>query len=741
MAKESITKAADKLAVTKIEEERLKFSELVLVNPNHFGNIKESPYPVKKLMSNNTTYEEVTCVGYNPQTKYLEAVVAIKQVIGYGGPICSQGTGEYVRFFLSYDSGITWKDQGVASFTACDVPGPKPLEYSVRLRIDPTQRSCRFENMPKVRAILSWNQVPADDPDFPPVYGNCLEANIQIGTTPSLVLKDVLELGKISLPKELIDVLDPDQLLAAKPPIGPGPVELASTYMKNKIQPHRLLSVDIETAVKQPSHASKMFVTPEIENVLKTFDVDISKVIAAYLDTDGDTSYEKLGCVGMSQGSIDWLTATFSVIRPYGFMGGLCTNGSMEYIAFWVDWEDGAGWNYAGTGAVQVHDLDALPKSGLRYSVSIPVNTLPHRQPCSAGPKTARVRAILSWQTAPPAGNPDFVPHWGNRKEVRVLLQPSANIIPEDSKLYVDSIGNMAVSDIDQTSGLATGQGQIAAFYADQAPFGGSVRVTGFIINPPNAMADPAQTLKYRVKVRRLDGTEKTTWQPLTNDFDIVITEQNGTGLPVQHHHKQQIDADGFYTYWEQAYTNQWRQVAMDKLASWETYGLPTGLWELSVEVKLPSGTILPAGVIVCPDGSTRSNVRVRTDNGAPSANIKITGYIHSTDPTIHPAKSCGSFMKGDTIVGEYSTADPESNWFYLTIHAEPVASVHGALVAITPTASSSSGQSGTWRLDTELMDPCGYIVYLWTTDRTIVNSGYIGWQNGNSTGFCLTEL
>jgi hypothetical protein len=300
----------------------------------------------------------------------------------------------------------------------------------------------------------------------------------------------------------------------------------------------------------------------------------------------------------------------------------------------------------------------------------------------------------------------------------------------------------MAVCDINQTTGLATGVGQIAAFSANQAPFGGSVRITGFIINPPNAMADASKTLKYRVKVRRLNdaGMPMTTWQPLANDFDIVITEQNGAGLPIQYHHNQQIDADGFYTYWEQAYTNQWRQVTMDKLASWETFGLAASLWELSMEVKLPDGTIVPAGEIECQDGSSRSTVKLRTDNQAPSAHIQITGYIHNSGPT-HPAKSCGAFMHGDTIVGEYSSLDPESHWLSLSIHVEPVAPAHGAAVTITPVVSNSNGQSGTWQLDTQLMDPCGYIVYLWTTDRTIVNSGSIGWGNHDSAGFCLTEL
>jgi hypothetical protein len=729
---------ARKAAGFKVEKERLGFNALILGNPNYFGNLKDSVYPVKKLMLSNTNFEQLMCVGFNPKTEYLEAVVHIKQEAGYGGDVCSPGTHEYIRFFLSFDGGVTWQDQGLTSFTAYDVPGRKPLEYSLRLAINPKNIYCRFEVLPKVRAILSWSQIPtAGNPNYIPVYGNVLDAHIQIGALKYLVLRELFEIAKAKVTPDITDLVDMEQVLMTKPVPGPGPVELAAMYKKNKIQPHRFLFKELHAALAQPA-AAELLYAPEIQPILKEFKIDIAELVKAFLDTDGDTGYEELNCVGMCQAKIEWLTATFKVKRTYGYMGGLCTHGSMEYVAFWVDWGDGAGWTYAGTGAVNVHDLARLPAGGVEYSVSVPVNSLAHRQPCSAGPKTARVRAILSWQVSPPAGNPNYVPRWGNREETLVLLPPGPKVIPEDRKMYVDSVGNMAVCDIDQLSGLATGPGQIAAFNAVQSPFGGTIRITGFIINPPNAMADPSQTLKYRVSVRRLNdlGVPITGWQPLANDFDIVITEQNGIGLPVQYHHNQQIDGSGFYTYWEQVYTNQWRQVTMDKIASWETRGLAPGLWEILVEVKLPDGTILPPGTILCDDGTTRSTVKIRLDEGAPSANVSITGFIHKG--TKVPATSCGTFLVGDTIMGVYSTFDPESHWGARSMWVAPAGPAHGAAVVVTPLVSSSAGQSGEWSLDTGPMDPCGYVVYLWTEDMTIVDSGYIGWENSNSTGFCL---
>ncbi|MFH2102905.1 MAG: hypothetical protein ABIJ39_06065 [Chloroflexota bacterium] len=725
----------------KIEKERLNFRALTLANPNYFGNIKESTYPVKKLMLKNVSFEELKCLGFNPQTEQLEAVVHVKQSTGYGGQLCSQGTKEYVRFYLSYDSGVTWTDQGMASFSAHDVPGPKPLEFSVRLKIDPANKFCTFENLPKVLAILSWDTPPpANQPAFNPVYGNRMETNIQIGAGPFLILKDFLELAELKKLPPIIDLLDLEQKLIPKPPVGPGPLKLAPAYLKSKVQPHRLLFNEIHAAMTKPA-AMEMLATPAIESVLQLAKVDIGKIIEAFLATDGDKSYEELYCLGMSQGAINWLTASFKIKKTCGYLGGLCSDGSKEYVAFWVDWGDGAGWTYAGTGEVKVFDLSHMPAGGVSYTVSIPVNTLPHRQPCSQGPKTARVRAILSWETAPPPGDPNYIPKYGNREETRILIPPGPAIILEDYKMYVDSVANMAVCDIDQTTGLANGPGQIAAFNAVQAPFGGTIRLTGFIANPPNAMADPTKTLKYRVSVRRLDnlGAPVTGWQPLANDFDIVITKQDGVGMPVQYHYNQQIDSTGFYTYWEQAYTNQWRQVTMDKLASWETRGLTPGLWEITVEVKLPNGTILPPGTISCIGGGTRSTVVVCLDEKAPSASIAITGYLPSGGTgTPIPATNCGTFMKGEKIVGKYSTFDPESHWRAKSIYVLPSGPAHGVVPAVTIASTGPAGESGTWELVTSGMDPCGYIIHLWTEDRTIVDSGHIGWENGDSAGFCV---
>ncbi len=61
----------------------------------------------------------------------------INQDTGYSGELCSAGSQEYVRFYLSYDDGATWQDQGVTSITVHDVKHDGRLEYALEMAIKP----------------------------------------------------------------------------------------------------------------------------------------------------------------------------------------------------------------------------------------------------------------------------------------------------------------------------------------------------------------------------------------------------------------------------------------------------------------------------------------------------------------------------------------------------------------------------------------------------------------------------
>src|ERR687887_1110737 len=139
-----LKKAVQKSQATMVEghaKQRATFKALLLTNPNYFGNLVKSPFTPVLPISGNTHYEELACIGYQPQQSRLEGVVYIYQPEGYGTDICGPGTPEYVRFYLSFDNGTTWQDQGLTSFQAHNIPqgteGGKRLEYAVSLALNP----------------------------------------------------------------------------------------------------------------------------------------------------------------------------------------------------------------------------------------------------------------------------------------------------------------------------------------------------------------------------------------------------------------------------------------------------------------------------------------------------------------------------------------------------------------------------------------------------------------------------
>ena len=105
-------------------ELRRSFKFRLLQNPNYFGNLTDLklpdlPGPVLQKVG-DTTYEELTCIGYNPDTDILTAIVRVKLGSGYSGGPCTDGSREYVRFYLDYGPG-GWVDHGVASFVIHDL--------------------------------------------------------------------------------------------------------------------------------------------------------------------------------------------------------------------------------------------------------------------------------------------------------------------------------------------------------------------------------------------------------------------------------------------------------------------------------------------------------------------------------------------------------------------------------------------------------------------------------------------
>ncbi|HEX4756618.1 MAG TPA: hypothetical protein VH308_01510 [Terracidiphilus sp.] len=169
------------LARLSPEHARHNLRTLLLANPNYFGKITGNSFKAVLKIQQETTYESLACVRYNPRFEQLQATVSINQNIGYSSAQCRYGSDEHVRFYLSYDGGSTWKDQGLRTVNVYDTRGRKPAEYRVSVGIGPAQTFCFMQKPPLVRAILSWNSPPpADTPEWAPVWGNVIEAQIQI---------------------------------------------------------------------------------------------------------------------------------------------------------------------------------------------------------------------------------------------------------------------------------------------------------------------------------------------------------------------------------------------------------------------------------------------------------------------------------------------------------------------------------------------------------------------------------
>ena len=534
----------------QIEPERAQFRALILSNPNHFGNVPDSSFkPVVTSFKSNTTYEELGCVGYQPQFKRLEAVVYVKKPFGYGGGLCSAGSTEFVRFYADWNNDNDFndadEDMGLTSFTAHDIPGEQRLEYAVSLQIDPKRVTfCFTQNLPKVRAILSWNAPPPPStPGFIPVWGNVEDAQIQIQPRTLIIFDDLFKEIKAKPPEHFEDLVD----LKKPVPVAPHKVldlsELQSLYRGKDVPAHRFAFSHAQKLLEQPAFTEKLL-APGSKGLLPGLEINWSDLFGQIVKTNGDTRFEELQCIGLDP-NMDSLVGVLTVKLPNGYSGGLCQAGSTEYVAFWIDY--GSGLTFAGTTSVTVHDLTSIPAGGVQYAVFLPVDLDGHRQPCESGPRTAKVRAILSWQ-APPT-NPDYVPTWGNRLETTIQIAPGPVVQPGKQVPILSSVGDIPVNHID-SNGLATGTGSFTGFVAVDSPFGGMINLSGKIVNGTS-------TSKYRV-MRKPHGAPDSAYVPLTDEPDglrFTLVTFNG-GLTIDPGYTIHADANGYYTYQDYASTH-----------------------------------------------------------------------------------------------------------------------------------------------------------------------------------------
>jgi hypothetical protein len=717
----------------QLPKERAQFRALLVGNPNYFGNLGKSPYAPTLAIKGNTTYEEIKCVGFHPQSNRLDAVVFIKQSFGYSGDICSSGSAEYVRFYLSFDHGATWIDQGVTSFTAHDVPsnvtGGRRLEYAAGVPSVPPRRWCTIPNVIQARAILSWNDIPpANAPDHVPVWGNVHNTFIQVDPVWFLKWVDFFKLSDLKLAPALAESLDLEQMVGAAPKKALGIAELQALYKNQGVEPHRYAMAEIKKLIKTPE-ATAGLAHPFFSIAADKLGFNLGDVIGKLLATDGSTVYEELDCVGLRpNGLANELVGVLRIKRSSGFSGGPCTKGSREYVTFWGDFNNNGTYETClGTASVQVFDLD-VPAEGLEYAVNLPVNLNPYRRACEEGPRVVPIRAILSWNEVPDCGNSNWVPTWGNREETLILIPPGLPIGQGDYSPFLYDISGAAVCAIDQSTGTA----------AVDRPFGGTLCITGEI---PGALdlAVP-DTLEYKVW-----ATQGAVTVPIVSPFTITVEQGTGPGTAISYTISQSAPAE-YFTYREHGTPalGAWRRVSSPNrlLAYWNTAGL-TGTWTIHIQARVV-GTVAPiftAGTTFClADGTTRTSVDVTLDQEPPVAEVLITGFV---DPVFgsQPAVPCGDFAKGVKITGTFDITDNMGvGTYFFTLEPnpfDPAPPPPAPVTFVVDPASTATHQFGTWELNTTGFLPCGYVVRVDAYDRTIVNCG-TSWHVFDSVGFCL---
>jgi hypothetical protein len=748
---EVASKLGMKLGQPPLPKTREEFRQLMLGNPNYFGNLEDAPFKAVAAQAGNTSFEELVGLGYQPQLDRLVAIVHVKQMFGYSGTLCDAGSYQNVRFFVDWNNDGNWTDLGVARFNSHDIPEDDSLHYAISIPLNPELRRCDMPMLPRVRAILSWNDTPpAGRHDYLPPWGNALDTHIQIQALPEFIFEMIPSLadelvGKINM--EIIETMQKyglifgDELMNGQS-LMLSPEQLIA-YKEAKIPP-------IRYAAGYLAHLAKIKSAAEIAELAPMIQQQLGFNIGALFDQwhnpgQGNRSYEELTSVGYDRDR-RMLSAIVHLKQPLGYGGDLCSLGSPEYVSFWVWDETMMAWSRLGISSVRVHDIP-IPADGLDYEVCLPVDFSRYQKPCHEGFTALRVRAILSWNT--PATDPNRFPFWGGRADVTIEVKPGPAIPVGTQMPFFTSVGDMAVCDINPATGLANGPGMFTAGMVQDAPFGGSITISGYFSNPPTSfgMAKP----KYRISVRPFDPTlpeYANPWQPLTNEFRTLVATSIGGGVVARTFMTQTPDHDGYYTYQEVIGPNEWQMVDERALGRLITAN-PHGVYEIKLEGKDAFGSMVSTGTITCPDGSMRQSVRVHIDNQRPHAELRITGVMRKGTNQVVAVGECDKFAVGDKLIGTYVATDKHFARANLIVRPDPRPAAQAVISA--PVMRGVSRYAGglnpfgergsTWELDTTNMRPCGYTLTLDVVDRTIVDSSTVEhWRTAVTVGFSLDK-
>ncbi|MCX6316755.1 MAG: hypothetical protein NTW29_05665 [Bacteroidetes bacterium] len=685
----------------EVQPERTHFHFMLAKNPNYFGNIPGSQLEPNFKLITDTSYEQLTCVGYNPDTQLMEATFAIKRSVGYSGKLCSTGSFEHVRFYLDFHDGAGFIDQGSVAINVHDIPAGNdctgqsqfPIIYSASLAKKTRKfSSCSKPSLPTLRAILSWNNdPPANSPNWKPVWGNVMECEVQLKpqrifnpgdfsidfssfldlavSSPSLNLKQAAAISGLDLA-----ALNPQ-------PLPPKFNDVVKQAAELKVPASRFAYKTVYNMIKYP--VSDITMSDKLQ--FTEAKIDFTKIIdelAIPLPVDktkANVDYEELECVGLDYNT-ETLVATLRIKKKSGFSTNLCGIGSREYIAFWVNWNTPCGWEYINTVQLNVHDIE-MTTDHLCYSVTLPLDATFHRQLCST-PNLVQVRGVLSWNVPPSTTDPDKLEFYGNRVDAHVQIKPGRVLDPNNPKALYTIIGGVDVDHVNDVTGL-TKPGSIFAYNAlpvpTGAPFDGKI-----VINGPSFVGH-----KYRFKVTNL--TTLASYY-LSNALETEGWSNTPPNSPL---FTQTPDASNYYDF------------------------LPPNKNVLNVLARFTPGTndrlLVEMDVLGIPGVFAKV---IQMDNVEPV--IKVS---------VDDGGDCTKYKKGDTITGHFYVNDLyisqwsfSSNWGGSQSGNANTAALPGTPFSIATTAAGS---------------PCG-AVYLSAHDKTIINSQSVGHHVSAHYNICL---
>jgi hypothetical protein len=666
-----------------------------------------------------THWEQVTCVGYNPDVSRLEAVVQVKQASGYSGGLCSVGSHEFIRFFIDYHDGFGFQDAGVTSFKVADIPdapaAKHPLHYMVYLFVnDEAHRrftACDIAVVPTVRAVLSWNSLPSTDPNAVPHFGNVIDADVQLKRKRIIFWKELIqELGI----QEKLDVL-PQIDEEFKVPVIDKPLppveQFYQQYKGAGVEDHRTFYTSIIPQLPQVGTVAVSTPAFDLETISKLgINIgELTKIITnpIFDKTKANVNFEEMTCVGLNTAS-DTLGAVIRLKKTTGFSGNLCTSGSKEYVAFWADWNNNGVFDeYLGTASVNVHDISNMPANGLFYNVALQVDLSKRLQNCDL-PNVIRIRGVLSWQSLPSTTDPEALNFYGNRIDVLVQVRPGQQ---DGGKLGINlfDVNGVAISNIDQVAVTTRGLAYTGAVFPGACyPFGGLIKLSGMITN-----SGASGTTFY--KVQFLD-TSGGTWQDVMDKQTFQIIESSVLSL-----HTQDPSLTGGWLTYLPAVPSKAEKLSL--LAFWDS-GNRNGLYKLRV-LYTKDPLHAPANIGYSSETFVYLDNTGYTVNGAPSATLDPA----STLDVIIAGGDCKFYNKGDIIHGQLKAIDQFfGNWSFNLQPAAHITPPGTPLSTFIAPASRScvsladNGDNGTaFSINTAYLQSCGYTIRLSATDRSLV--------------------